>query len=207
MDLLATLLAMDMSVLSAFIVAGILLNLTPGADVMYVTAAALNGGTRTGLAASIGISLGVLTHVALASIGVAALLAANPAMFQVIRWMGIAYLAWLAIMAWRNSSAPNMQTVTASRTIAKGWLTNILNPKVALFILAFLPQFTSPEAGPVWQQIIVLGLIFVSTGTLITCAYALCAGTIAGRLRRHHVAMNRIAATMLAALAARLALQ
>lgn len=206
MTLLSTLTAMDPTTLAAFVTAGVLLNLTPGADVIYITAASLARGTRSGLFAAIGVSLGVLTHIALATLGVAAVIAANPQLYEAIRWAGVAYLAWLAIQTWRTpATAP---PAPASRhTIARGWLTNLLNPKVALFILAFLPQFTTPGAGPLWQQILTLGLIFVTTGTLISMGYAALAGSLAKRLQRHRTGLNRLSATLLAALAARMALQ
>ena len=205
MTLLQSLAAMDATTLAAFVSAGLLLNLTPGADVMYVTANALQGGPRRGIAASLGIALGVLTHIALATLGLAALIAANPALFEIIRWAGIAYLLWLAYQAW--TAAPAGAGTPSRYAVFKGWLTNILNPKVALFILAFLPQFATPGAGPVWQQVLVLGLIFASVGTLVSIGYALLAGSLAHRLHRHQTAMNRIAGTLLAALAARMATQ
>lgn len=206
MNVVAILSAMDPATLAAFISAGILLNLTPGADFMYVTANALQGGTRRGMAAAIGISLGVLTHIALATLGVAALIAAHPAMFEVIRWAGVAYLLWLALQAWRSTAAA-APTQAAKGAIWRGWVTNILNPKVALFILAFLPQFTTPGAGPIWQQVLILGLIFVTFGTLVSVLIAALAGSLAQRLQRHQILMNRIAGTLLAALAARMATQ
>ena len=206
MTLLATLSAMDPTTLAAFITAGLLLNLTPGADVIYVTAASLARGTRAGIFAGIGISLGVLTHIALATLGVAAIIAANPGLYEAIRWAGVAYLIWLAILTCRAPGAT--AAMAASRhTIMRGWLTNILNPKVALFILAFLPQFTTPGAGPLWQQILILGLIFVTTGTAVTMAYAMLAGSLAQHLQSRQRALSRLSATLLAALAARMAIQ
>ena len=207
MTLYTTFTAMDPTILAAFITAGILLNLTPGIDMVFVIASSISGGIRTGMAAATGISLGVLTHITLATIGVAALIAAHPSLFNVIRWAGIAYLIWLAIQAWRATDSRLQQTGarSATRAIKRGWITNILNPKVALFILAFLPQFTTPGAGPIWQQILILGLIFVFNGTLVSYAAAIMSGALANRLRRHQRLMNRISATLLAALAARMA--
>jgi len=90
------------------------------------------------------------------------------------------------------------------RALARGFVTNALNPKVALFVLAFLPQFTDPARGPVWQQIVVLGAVFSATGTLITCGYGALAGLAGRALGARMAALNRVAAVMFAGLAARL---
>jgi len=133
---------LDTSTLIAFLTAGILLNLTPGNDVIFTLATTLQRGTRAGLLAGLGITLGSLTHATLAALGLAALLKANPALFEAIRWAGVAYLLYLAVQAWRTS--PQAIAQSATRPFLRGYVTNILNPKVALFMLAFLPQFSNP---------------------------------------------------------------
>lgn len=192
--------------LAAFIAGGLILNLTPGADVMFATACGLSGGPRAGACAGLGVGLGAVWHIALAAAGLSALIAAHPGALVAIRWAGAGYLLWLAWKSWHAGAAQ------AGTGAARGWqafrrgaLTNALNPKPALFMLAFLPQFVTPGAGPVWQQIVVLGLIFAATGTMITAAYGALAGW-AGRFVSSRLAiLNRVAAVLFAGLAVRVA--
>ncbi|MFZ5963484.1 LysE family translocator [Thalassococcus sp. BH17M4-6] len=206
--MLDTLLALPMSTLLAFAGAGILLNLTPGADVMFATASGMRGGARAGVAAALGVALGSVFHVALAVLGVAAALRAMPEALQVIRWAGAAYLLWLAWAAW--TAEPETEDARGAQSLAialrRGFVTNVLNPKVGLFILAFLPQFADPALGPVAPQMALLGAIFVATGLIITSAYGALAGLFGAGLRRHQRITNRIAAAVFGGLAARLVL-
>lgn len=204
--MLETLLAMDLATVAAFAGAGILLNLTPGSDVMFASASGLSGGPRAGIAAAAGISLGGLVHTALAAFGLAALIAASPATYDAIRWLGAAYLLFLAIKTWRSPPASRHGTGENRLYTAfkRGFLTNMLNPKVALFILAFLPQFTTPAAGPIWHQILILGVVFASTGFCITAGYGATAGLLRTALGRVSKTLNRITALVFGALAIRL---
>lgn len=203
-----TVLAMDLWTLLTFAGAGVLLNLTPGADVMFATACGAQGGPRAGIAAAAGIAAGSLVHVALAVFGVAAVLAAIPHALDVLRWAGAAYLLWLAYVSWTAPAAQGARAAQSHwRAFARGWVTNVLNPKVGLFILALLPQFADPALGPVAPQLAVLGLIFVVTGFGITSAYGAMAGVFGRALRRHQRAMNRLSACVFGALAARLVWQ
>lgn len=192
--------------LLAFALAGLLLNLTPGADVMFATASGLRGGPRAGMAAGLGVGLGGAMHVTLAALGLSALIAAQPAALTAIRWFGALYLFWLAAQAWRAGppEAAERGATRPLRALGRGFLANALNPKVILFILAFLPQFTDPAYGPVWRQIVLLGGIFTLTGTLVTMAYGALAGAMGQALGRRLGALNRIAAVVFAGLAARL---
>ena len=189
-----------------FVMAGLVLNLTPGADVMFATASGLSGGPRAGAAAGCGVGLGGLWHVGLATVGLSALLAALPAALTALRWAGAAYLLWLAWSSWRAGDAhlPQPEAITPARAFWRGFLVNAFNPKVALFILAFLPQFTDPARGPVWQQIAVLGLIFTLTGTMVTALYGAAAGLFRAALAARLHLLNRVAAGLLALLAVRL---
>jgi threonine/homoserine/homoserine lactone efflux protein len=206
----ADILVMDPVTIIAFMGAGILLNLTPGADVLFASASGISGGWRAGIAAAFGITLGSLVHITLAAIGLAALITTTPLAYEAIRWLGAAYLAYLAVKTWR--AAPDMVIGAGQgeghlgRAIKRGFLTNVLNPKVALFVLAFLPQFTDPAKGPVWMQILFLGLIFTLTGLVINGAYGAAAGLFGGLLRRQIRLMNRITALVFGGLAARLLL-
>jgi threonine/homoserine/homoserine lactone efflux protein len=204
-----TLFAMDTHIIMTFVLAGIALNLTPGADVMFTIATALRGGMAAGVAAAAGIAIASLVHVALTAFGVATILAANPIAFDILRYSGAAYLLYLAIKSWRTQPTKTEQSgATSLRTaFTRGAMTNLLNPKVALFILAFLPSFTDPNVGSVSQQIIILGLIFGVTGFLITSAYGLVAGKMRSALQGRETTINKIAAGVYGALALRLATQ
>ncbi len=194
------------ALLVAFIAAGLLLNLTPGADFVFVSASGVRGGPRMGMAAALGVNLGIVVHVTMAAAGLSAILLARPALYDVIRYAGAAYLLWLAVQAWRHAEyAPEGRAAQSLwRAVRRGFVTNVLNPKTALFIFAFIPQFTDPAIGPLWAQIVVLGAIF----TVFGFAFSLCLGAAAGGfahvLRARAGLLNRVAAVMFAGLAARL---
>ncbi|MDR0808943.1 MAG: LysE family translocator [Gemmobacter sp.] len=192
--------------LLAFLAAGIMLNLTPGADVVFTTASGIAGGPKTGIAAGVGVGLGGLWHVTLAAAGVSALLAAHPGALMVLKWAGAGYLLWLAWKSWTAGAVmqPGHSSASALRALRRGFLTNAMNPKVALFVVALLPQFTDPARGPVWQQILVLGALFCCTGTVITCAYGAAAGFAGRALERRMGVMNKLSALLFGGLAARL---
>ncbi|MEH7828596.1 LysE family translocator [Gemmobacter denitrificans] len=195
--------------LAAFLAAGIALNLTPGADVIFATASGMAGGPKAGAVAGLGVGLGGLWHVGLAAAGVSALLVAHPGALIALKWAGAAYLAYLAWKSWRAVDPTDQARGVASpgRALWRGFLTNALNPKVALFVLAFLPQFTLPGLGPVWQQIVVLGLLFSLTGTIITAGYGALAGIARQSLGRRLGFLNKIAALLFGGLAAKLVLE
>jgi threonine/homoserine/homoserine lactone efflux protein len=195
-----------------FLAASLALNLTPGADMTYVLSRSVAQGRAAGIASSFGILTGAVGHTVLAAVGVSALLAASAIGFEVLRWAGAVYLAWLAFKLWRAdasaSAADSAAPVGLWRVWGEGVLVNLLNPKVAIFILAFLPQFTDPTRGPVWMQIAALGTLFNLGGTAVNCAVALVAGSFAQKLRarpRIRVWMNRVSGTVLGLLAVRLA--
>lgn len=194
-----------------FLLAALALNLTPGADMTYVLSRSLAQGKAAGLASAIGIFTGSVVHTLLAAVGVAALIAASEIAYQVLIWVGAAYLVYLAIKLWREET--NLDALQARRPASltriwvEGTFVNLFNPKVAVFILAFLPQFTEPARGHVWAQIIVLGTLFNISGTTVNAAVALAAGSLSDHLRQRPGIkrwMNRICATLLGALAVRL---
>jgi threonine/homoserine/homoserine lactone efflux protein len=194
------------ALLVAFIAAGLLLNITPGADFVFVSASGMRGGPRMGIAAALGVNLGIVVHVAMAAAGLSAILLARPALYDVIRYGGAAYLLWLAVQAWRHADDASEGRAAQSlwRAVRRGFVTNVLNPKTALFIFAFIPQFTDPAVGPLWVQILVLGTIF----TVFGFAFSLCLGAAAGGmahvLRTRAALLNRVAGVMFAGLVARL---
>ncbi|MBJ6372859.1 LysE family translocator [Sedimentitalea arenosa] len=206
--LLDTLLAFDPVVLAAFIGAGLLLNLTPGSDFLYVSSSGITGGPRIGMAAAVGINIGITVHVLAAAAGVSAILLAYPAAYQAIKLLGAGYLLFLAWSAWTARDLPTKGRAapTAWHALKRGALLNILNPKTALFIFAFIPQFTDPAVGPFWVQILILGTIFLLNGFLFSLALGALAGALADPLRAHLRAFNKLTAILFGGLAARLIL-
>ncbi|MEL7259106.1 MAG: LysE family translocator [Pseudomonadota bacterium] len=194
------------SVLVAFIAAGLLLNITPGADFVFVSASGISGGPKIGMAAALGVNLGVAVHIIMAAAGVSALLLAFPWAYDAIRYAGAAYLLWLAVQAWRASGELSEGRAARSvwRAIRRGFITNVLNPKTALFIFAFIPQFTDPAIGPIWTQILVLGVIFMVFGAAFSLSLGAAAGFFAHALKAKTRILNRVSAVMFGGLAARL---
>ncbi len=192
--------------LLAFILGGLALNFAPGQDVFFASACGIQNGPRAGALAGIGVGLGVLFHLMLATVGLGALVKAYPEAMTAIKYAGAAYLLFLAWKSW-TAGPVDPQAQAARRPwniIRRGALSNILNPKPVLFLLAFLPQFTNPAFGPIWQQILGLGLIFAFTGTLVTIGYGVVAGYAGQMLGRRLGLLNKIAAVMFAGLAIRL---
>jgi len=199
--------------LIAFLAAGLALNLTPGPDMLYVAARGAAGGRRAGVVSALGIGAGSLVHTGFAGFGLAAILAASALAYEAIRWGGAAYLLWIAWTLWRNADTPPQGGVPRPtglwRIFAQGALTNVLNPKVALFFLAFLPQFVDSRSADVAPRLVVLGMLFNTTGTTVNLAVGVLAGQAGqffARRRAWWRWQNRIVAGILAALAARLAL-
>lgn len=195
--------------LAAFIPAALALNLTPGADMMFCLAQGLRGGPRPALAASAGVSAGSMLNVALAGLGLGAAIAALPGLFAVIRWAGIAYLLFLA---WRTLRAPlvvaDAPQVRVSRAFRDGFLVNVTNPKVILFILAFIPQFVDPSRGAVLGQFLIFGAIIAIGGFVINGAVGWGAGGIGKVLARDlrvERALRWASASVFGLLAAKLA--
>jgi threonine/homoserine/homoserine lactone efflux protein len=173
--------------LALFLAAGLALNLTPGPDMLYVAARGASEGRSAGVVSALGIGAGTLVHVTLVAAGLAALLAAVPIAYAVLRLAGAAYLVYLGVRALRGGSHPSVASlVPASLGVIfrQGVITNVLNPKVALFFLAFLPQFIDPSRGNPALQVVALGLLFDVNGTLVNLAVALASSRLADRLRR-----------------------
>ena len=201
-----TLANIPLAQLATFVAGGLMLNVAPGQDVFFASACGIQGGPRAGALAGFGVGLGVLMHVTLATVGLGAVVAAHPEALRAIRYAGAAYLLWLAWKSWRAGPAdPSARgSVRAWNIIRRGFLSNALNPKPVLFLLAFLPQFTNSAWGPIWQQILGLGLIFTLTGTLVTMGYGVVAGYAGHVIGRRLGLINKIAALMFAGLAIRL---
>ena len=192
--------------LVGFIFAGLFLNITPGADFIFISASGLAGGPRIGMAAALGVILGIVVHVLAAAAGVSALLLAHPAAYDAIRIGGAAYLAWMALQAWRSDGALGRGRAApfAAQALRRGIVTNLLNPKTALFIFAFIPQFIDPQNGPIWAQILVLGAIFWANGFVFVMCLGAAFGYFSGALRARVGFLNKLTAILFGGLAARL---
>lgn len=195
--------------LLAFVAGGLVLNFAPGQDVFFASACGIQGGPKAGALAGVGVGLGVLMHLALATVGLGAVVAAHPEALQAIKYAGAAYLLWLAWKSWRAGPVdPSARgSVRPWNIIRRGFLSNALNPKPVLFLLAFLPQFTNPAWGPVWQQVFGLGLIFAITGTLVTVGYGVVGGLAGHVIGQRLGVVNKIAAVLFAGLAIRLVMK
>jgi threonine/homoserine/homoserine lactone efflux protein len=160
----------------------------PGPSVLLTIARSISSGTRAGIATSLGIAMGDLIHTTLAVLGVSAIVFASAVAFSLMKYLGAAYLIYLGIKALREPAAsldlPAEAQISPKRALKQGLLCEALNPKSALFFLAFLPQFVRLEAGSVTSQLMVLGLTFVVIGIAVTASYALAAGRVGAFLRR-----------------------
>jgi threonine/homoserine/homoserine lactone efflux protein len=198
--------------LTSFFVAALALNLAPGPDMTYVAARSLAQGRRAGVISALGIAVGCLFHISAAALGVAVLLRAVPQAYTLVRLVGAGYLVYLGVGLFRRaaSSAGDVTVAAASAgaIFRQGVITNVLNPKVALFFLAFLPQFIDPARGPAGLQTLALGAYFDVQGTLVNILVAwLAAG--AGAAFRSPAArawIRRASGAVLVGLGVRLAL-
>lgn len=195
----------DLLILLAFIPAALALNLTPGADMMFCLGQGVRSGARAAWAASLGISLGGLVHVFVAGMGLGALIAAVPWAFDVIRWIGVAYLVYLAFKTLRGGASDTPEPQAVSRAFRTGLIVNLTNPKVILFVLAFVPQFVDP-ARPVLLQFMVFGVVMGVGGFFINGGVGAFAGTIGKRVAKGSRALDYVASGVFIALAAKLAI-
>ncbi|HXO71422.1 MAG TPA: LysE family translocator [Bradyrhizobium sp.] len=200
-----------------FIISGLLLNITPGPDTAYIVGRSVQMGWRGGAAAALGISAGCVMHVFAAAIGLSALLAASSVAFTAIKVIGAAYLLYIGIRMLlarptANDEAPASSAadrLSLPQVFWQGALTNLLNPKVALFFLAFLPQFVAVDAPSKALAFIALGFIFIFNGTLWCLGVAAFAAKAAGRLRQSSrvvVWTNRVLGGVFIALGIRVAM-
>jgi threonine/homoserine/homoserine lactone efflux protein len=178
-----------------FILAGWALNLTPGPDVFYMVTHALKSGWRAGAVAAGGITAGCFAHVAAATVGLSALVSASATAFSVLKWVGAAYLVYVGWQMLTSKASPDAMNAIAARAIdqraradidykkvfLQGFYTNVLNPKVALFFLAFLPQFISPaSAHPTWAFLF-LGVLFNLNSIPVSLGYVTLAAWVSQR--------------------------
>ena len=196
-----------------FLATGILLNLTPGPDTVYILGRSIAQGREAGVASALGISLGSIFHTCAAALGLSAILATSAIAFGTIKLLGGAYLIFLGIKMIldrrKQLSLPsNFRRRTTMAAFRQGILTNILNPKVALFFLAFLPQFIDPASNMKIAAFLILGLSFVTTGTIWCLILAWFASIFSERLRKNETIsqwLNRTAGALFVFLGIRLA--
>ena len=186
----------DASTLAVFVAAALALLLVPGPAVLYIVARSVEQGRSAGLVSVLGVHLGSLVHIAAAAVGLSSLLVSSALAFNVVKYLGAAYLVYLGIRALLTRverDAVEVRPAPLRKLLRQGAVVNILNPKTALFFLAFLPQFVDPEAGMAALQIVFFGLVFVALGFVTDGLYALLAGTAGNWLRssRAYAAMQR----------------
>jgi threonine/homoserine/homoserine lactone efflux protein len=182
-----------------FALASVSLLLIPGPAVLYIVTQSAEQGRSAGLASVAGIHIGTLVHILAAAIGLSALILASAVAFSIVKFAGAAYLIYLGVrkLLERDSASEGEPPRAPLRHVfARGALVNVLNPKTALFFLAFLPQFVDTDRGAVWSQVVVLGLVFVALGLISDSIYALVGDAVGSLLRRRAKAMRRISGTI-----------
>ena len=205
-----------------FIAAGLLLNLTPGPDVLYIVSHALRSGARAGMVAALGITAGCFVHIFAAAVGVSALMAASVTAFTLLKWAGAAYLVYVGLRLLRPgpvavvdlgvapAHAAQIQDSNAYRNIfLRGFWTNALNPKVALFFLAFVPQFITPQMDNKPLAFLLLGLLFNFNGLWVNVGWAAAAAFLArrsGLVQRSLRWLDRLAGALFVGFGIKLAL-
>jgi threonine/homoserine/homoserine lactone efflux protein len=180
----------DVTTLGLFATAAVILLITPGPAVLYIVARSVEQGRLAGFVSALGVQVGTLVHVAAAAFGASALLVSSALAFSVLKYAGAAYLFYLGVRTLVQKDGKLSRVVlprerSLPRLFVHGLVVNVLNPKTALFFLAFLPQFVDPARGAVASQVLVLGTIFVVLGACTDGAWALLAGSASGFLRDH----------------------
>lgn len=204
---------MSMDVLPTFVLASVLLALAPGPDNIFVLTQSALHGRNAGLLITLGLCTGLMVHTTLVALGVAAIFLVSGTAFVVLKLAGAAWLLWLALQAWRASGALQQEGQSPALTVAqlymRGIVMNLTNPKVAIFFLAFLPQFARPELGSVSIQLFVLGMVFIGVALVVFGLIAILAGQLAtwfAHSLRTRSVLNKVAALVFVTLATRLVL-
>jgi threonine/homoserine/homoserine lactone efflux protein len=180
----------DASTFALFVAAALALLLVPGPAVIYVVARSVEGGRLRGLVSVLGVELGTLLHVVFAAAGLSAVVVSSAAAFSVVKWLGAAYLVWLGLRQILGRDGGDEEPALSGsgenrlRIFSQSVLVQVLNPKVALFFLAFLPQFVDPSRGAAWTQMVVLGATLATLGLFTDGLYALLGGTAGEWIRK-----------------------
>jgi threonine/homoserine/homoserine lactone efflux protein len=204
---------MPFDTLIIFFMTAVLLALTPGPDNIFVLSQSLAYGQKSGVMVTLGLCSGLLGHTAMLVLGVAALLAASPMLFQLIQWLGVVYLLYLAWQSWfavvGNMGTGQQPYLSTGKLYLRGVIMNLTNPKVGLFFIAFLPQFVNETYGSVTSQILLLGFLFIVSTLLVFGGIALLAGFYSEKLTQsvsRRVLMNRLVSVVFIVLALNLLL-
>lgn len=203
---------LDLQTIAMFITASTLLALAPGPDILFVLTQSMSQGSRSGIAIALGLCSGLIFHTTAVALGVAVIFQTSLLAFTLLKIIGAAYLLYLAFMAFKDASKSKLETdKTPIRLVSlykRGIFMNITNPKVSIFFLAFLPQFTRPEAGNVTGQIFMLGALFMLSAFVVFFFVSLLAGRVGqwfSQTKNGEKILNRVAGTIFAALAFKLA--
>ena len=189
----------SVSAVELFAVTSIALLLIPGPAVLYVVTQSAEQGRSAGLASVAGIHVGTFVHIVAAAAGLSALILASAVAFSVVKFAGAAYLVYVGVrklLERPTNGETEPRRAPLRRIFARGALVNVLNPKTALFFLAFLPQFVDADRGAVWSQVVTLGMVFVALGLVSDSLYALLGDAVGSLLRRRATAMHRISGTI-----------
>lgn len=204
----------DLSTLTAYIAVVLSFVFIPGPATLLTVARATSSGTRVGIATGAGVAAGDVFHTVMAMVGISAIIATSAMLFSIVKYIGAAYLVYLGIRAIieRTPTDPTVGAlaISARKAFRQAVLTEVLNPKTALFFLAFLPQFVRPENGSVMLQLMALGMIFVLLGLFSTVVFAVSAGRLGTFLRRNPSVVKwqgKVVGGIYCALGVRLALQ
>lgn len=193
---------LEPTLLGPFLLAALLIELTPGPNMAWLALVTASRGRRAGLAAVAGVTLGLSAYLLAGSLGAAKALAQAPWAYQALRWAGIGYLVWLAWEAFDARAAAGPSAQAATQAFRRGLTTNLLNPKAALFYLAVVPAFVRPDHGAASCQIFLLGLIHLGVSILVHGAIVLAAAGVSGRLAGGGLIDRRLSAAALLAVAA-----
>lgn len=197
---------------TTFLATAVLLNLSPGPDIAFILGQTIKGGRSAGFSAMLGIWSGTFVHVFMAALGLSAIIASSAIAFSVVKWVGVLYLIWLGINALKSEGSGLVQHDTSSRNNKKsifkqGLFVSILNPKVAIFFLAFLPQFVVDGAGPLWMQLVLHGILVVVVAAVIEPPLIMIGARLGKALEKPEIGkwLDRCLGTLFIALGVRLA--
>lgn len=179
----------DLTLWGLFVVASVVLLLTPGPAVLFIVARSIGQGRAAGLVSVLGIHLGTIVHITAAAVGLSALVLSSALAFAIVKYLGAAYLIWIGIRTFMakdpDPEAPVVPAEPLYRAFRDGFMVNLFNPKTTIFFLAFLPQFVDPARGALHWQILILGLTFMGLGIMSDGMFALAAGAAGDFLRRN----------------------
>ena len=203
---------LELQTIVMFVTASTLLALAPGPDILFVLTQSMSKGSRSGIVIASGLCSGLIFHTTAAALGVAVIFQTSTLAFSILKFVGAAYLLYLAFMAFKDASKSKLESSKSQLSLAslykRGILMNITNPKVSIFFLAFLPQFTNPEVGNVTGQIFTLGALFMLSAFVVFTLISLLAGRVGAwfsKTKNGEKILNRVSGTIFAALAIKLA--